>query len=254
MSTNPTSPTSSSPSTPPPRLITTRTTTPQNLLLAHRLITDSIAQQRQLTSQALIYHPLILALYVLLLGGITQALYRSRSDVPVLITTLAGVTMICLVAVRQVGSPYIFRAESVGRERRWLNAGEEGRDRQREEEDDVVIVTMYGDTVVGVVVVRLPSLSTGEARPTAYIRAWTVLLRYRRCGVGEALLVAAVEEVKRRVGQRATVDFDREHANSLHVLPSLFDGPFERREMLGRRMLEKVVRKVAERKEGGELR
>jgi ribosomal protein S18 acetylase RimI-like enzyme len=73
------------------------------------------------------------------------------------------------------------------------------------------------------------------------IRAWTTKLRYRGRGVGGDMLREAVRLTRERRGRDAQVGFAREHANSVAVLPELFNRGLRQREMRAARALEAVL-------------
>ncbi|KAI4124361.1 MAG: hypothetical protein LQ338_004835 [Usnochroma carphineum] len=100
--------TTSSPSEPLPTLSTYPTTSPSDRTSALRLIADSIAQQRQSTSYALLSHPYPLSATILLLGILSQYL-----DPYTFATTAAGIIMAALLVVRWIASPYIALAEGI---------------------------------------------------------------------------------------------------------------------------------------------
>ncbi len=112
-----------------------------------------------------------------------------------------------LVGVRWAGSRYIGLAEGVNWDS-WVDGGGE---------EDVWVVTRWGEDVVGVVVLRFvreEGLVRGRrkgGRLRGMIRAWTVKLRYRRKGVGRGLLE---EGVKVCVGRGVDVmEFAGDHAS-----------------------------------------
>ncbi|TGO15787.1 hypothetical protein BTUL_0036g00790 [Botrytis tulipae] len=94
-----------------PSLTTTTLDSKEDKTKALKLVADSIAQQRQIAAQALIFHPLILTFYALIIGIVTKWQYTDSSDFGLLVTTLAGVTMACLVAVRAATAGYLHTAE-----------------------------------------------------------------------------------------------------------------------------------------------
>jgi len=282
----PTNPSSSSPlaTATIPDLTTAPTATPASRLAALHLVADSVAQQRQSASRALIFHPLVLAAFVAVLALVAQLLYESRGDLALVATTWAGLVMAGLVGVRWAVSEYIEVAEGIGW--RWLEDG----GKLEGEGEDVVVVSWWGEEVIGALVVRLVREEHGSAGGagagagagggkagrrsragkgtyTAYIRAWTVKLRFRGKGVGTGLLEEAVRICHER-GVDA-LEFAADHAStssslflispewlscqesnadgrgaidSARVLPSIFNGGFERREARARKMLDEVVR------------
>ncbi|KAI4256068.1 MAG: hypothetical protein LQ352_002258 [Teloschistes flavicans] len=91
-----------------PTLQTYPTTTPTDRTSALRLIADSIAQQRQLSSYSLITHPYTLSAAILLLGILSQYI-----ELYTFITTTAGLIMTFLVIVRSLTAGYLSLAEGI---------------------------------------------------------------------------------------------------------------------------------------------
>ncbi|KAI7139410.1 hypothetical protein KC352_g29910, partial [Hortaea werneckii] len=60
------------------------------------------------------------------------------------------------------------------------------------------------------------------------IKAWTVRMKYRRKGVGSAVLEEAVREARRKGAE--SLEFAYDHANALRVLPGLYNRAFDQRE------------------------
>lgn len=146
-----------------------------------------MAQQRQVASKALILHPLHVAIYGIVAALLARYFTRSGTDIAVIITTLAGITMTALAAVRYATSAYISLAEKINWD--WLGG-------------DRVIVVKWGDEVIGSLVLgweddvslkKKGGSRNGRRRGGwAVVRAWTVRLKYRGRGVGEGLLEEAV--------------------------------------------------------------
>ena len=193
---------------------------------ALRLIADSIAQQRQAASRILIFHPLNIAAYILVLGLVSQFMFRVRDDLPLLFTTAGGITMVALVVVRSAAGEYLFLAEKITL--RWLRSSygtEAGHD-----DEDHIIVTRFGDEIIGAVVLRLipsehqagrsrkgrPVVANGKTldHGKALVRAWTVKLRYRHKGVGGDLLVEGIKLARARLGPDAIIEFAKDHAST----------------------------------------
>ena len=143
-----------------------------------------------------------------------------------------------LVGVRWAVSGYIGLAEGVGWG--WLEGGKvegEGEGKGDREGENVVVVSRWGEEVIGGLVVRFVGDGNGAGGGggggvggrgkrgkggkggggTAYIRAWTVKLRFRGKGVGTGLLEEAVRVCRER-GVDA-VEFAADHAS---MLPFLF--------------------------------
>ncbi|TAQ86468.1 hypothetical protein B7494_g5207 [Chlorociboria aeruginascens] len=223
-----------------PPLTTTPLTVEADQIAAMKLVADSIAQQRQVASRAVIFHPLSLAVFVGILGIITKLMYKSSSDLGVLITTFAGVTMALLVGVRGVTSGYLNLAEEFS----WKFA------RNEDGDEDTIIGSRYGDEIIGALILRLERAGNGSGKKQAkkgktggkgVVRAWSTKLRYRGTGVGTELLEEAVRVTRDTLGNSAEIGFAAEHANSKMVLPAIFNGVFRKREMKAARALEAVI-------------
>ncbi|KAF4305185.1 gnat family [Botryosphaeria dothidea] len=215
-----------------PELLTAATQSDEDKVAALKLVADSVAQQRQAASWALLSHPVVIAGYVLLLAIVYRVVYRAPSDAPLLFTTGAGVTMACLVAVRLLTSGYIRHAESIN----WTFLDESA---------DSVVITRFGGQIIGALVLGWagPSSTGNKAarrrKGRGVIKAWTVKLRYRGKGVGTGLLEEAVKETVRRGGEG--VEFAEEHANSRRFLPHSFNGFLDRREDRAHDALQDVI-------------
>ena len=190
---------------------------------ALRLIADSVAQQRQGASYAVIASPLVLGVYGLVLGVLAHFRYRTVTDLPVFVCTVGGITMAALLAVRWLTGGYLALAEQIGWA--WLGRGKDGR--TEGEGSDVVIVTKFGHEVIGTVVVRhsrRPYPAVDQRQEAALLRAWTVRLRYRGTGVGRNLLEEAVRLIQaHEKGEREAeveVEWDPNHASVFHPLSS----------------------------------
>src|SRR5207248_1409649 len=121
---------------------------------------------------------------------------------------------------------------------------------------DEVLVTRYGDEIVGVLVIRIAKAVTGAGTPgtrssgtrsrrkssarwTGIIRAWTVKHNYRLHGIGAALLGEAISICRLR-GLEGPV-FADDHAYVNKVLPKMFSAGFEKQEVWARQFLEYVI-------------
>ncbi|KAI5848277.1 hypothetical protein BZA05DRAFT_403546 [Tricharina praecox] len=183
---------------------------------ALHLITDSIAQQRQTLSRSILSSPVFLLPSLSLLSLV---FYLNRTNIPTAVILLSGVCIAILSAIRMEGAQYLEEAERMGREGiEVLNEEEEG---------TKTVVATWGEKVVGVAVVR-----QGE------LWAWTVLLRYRRSGLGRDLLARVVKEA----GEEGVKGVAKDNANSYRIkgLPGTFNAPFASNEELARRVLMEV--------------
>lgn len=167
-----------------------------------RLVADSVAQQRQAASKMLIFHPLNLAAYFLVVAVLVRRMWHTTDDLYLLATTLGGITMAYLTAVRYVTGPYIALAEEINWE--WLG-------------EDRLIVVKWGEEIIGALVLGWADADAAKKprgrrrRGKAIVRAWTVKLKYRGKGVGEGLL----EEAVKVAGERGAdgIVFERDHAS-----------------------------------------
>ncbi|KAF4549161.1 Hypothetical protein D9617_23g005760 [Elsinoe fawcettii] len=240
-----------------PQLTTYLTTSPDETTAALRLIADSVAQQRATAARALIFHPANLAVFIGLCSVIARLQYKTRSDLGLVIVTLAGVAMATLAIIRWITGGYIDAAEQITRNM------VEGRD---------VWVSKYGEEIIGTAVVEWTEARRGSTSGSANgerelrrrgsdgmtaiqgharrgssgkrrrgrrgdIYAWTVRLRYRSKGIGEGLLEAVVDEAKSRNGE---VVFAEEHANSKRILPDWYNSAFNAKEERARLALQNV--------------
>lgn len=221
-----------------PPLTTTVLASEDDKIAALKLVADSIAQQRQVASRAVIFHPLTITVYIAILGFVSKMMYKEPSDLALLATTCAGVTMACLVAVRSATAGYIQHAEDLN----WSFA------KSAEGEEDTIIGSKFGEDVIGALILRIERATNGKKKGKngktggkGVVRAWTTKMRYRGTGVGTALLEEAVRKTREKLGNSAEIGFAKEHANSQMVLPELFNGIFRRRERSAALNLESVV-------------
>lgn len=224
-----------------PPLVTSVLTTEDEKIAALKLVADTIAQQRNAAARAIIFNPMVLAGYVLLLAVLNNYLYSTISDIGLVLTTSAGITMACLVAVRAVTAPYITMAEEFNFKFIKSPDGDE----------DLVIGSKYGDEIMGACILRLePNPSSpsknkkskgGKNGGKGVVRAWAVRVRYRGNGVGTELLEKAVETTKEKLGNSAEVGFAKEHANSKMVLPNWLNSGFKKAERRAAGALARVV-------------
>lgn len=223
-----------------PLLTTTILTNEADQIAALKLVADSIAQQRQLASRAVIFHPIIITAYVGLLAILSRFIYKSSADIGILLTTGAGVTMAALVAVRGITRAYITFAEELNWN--WI--------KNEDAEDDIIIGSRYGEDIIGAAILRLERNVHGSGKKKAknsktggkgLVRAWTTKLRYRGTGVGTELLEQVVKVTRDKLGNSAEIGFAAEHANSRMVLPEFFNGGFRKKEVRAAKALDLVV-------------
>ncbi|CAA9964893.1 gnat family [Pyrenophora teres f. maculata] len=194
-----------------------------------RLVADSVAQQRQVASKVMMFHPVSLTAYVVTIAIAAQYMIRWYEDRLMLATTLGGITMTFLIFIRWMTGGYIGMAEDIDME--WLG-------------DDRLIVVKWGEDVIGSLVLGWADNDAAKKRGRrrrgkAVVRAWTVKLKYRGKGVGEGLL----EEAVKVAGERGAdgILFDADHANSKRVLPSIFNGFLNKQDAKAEKALQKVA-------------
>jgi hypothetical protein len=223
-----------------PPLTTKVLITEEDKIAALKLVADSIAQQRQFAARSIIFHPITIAGYILILAIVSQFLYKSRSDIGVVATTSAGITMACLIAVRGLTSGYLSLAEQFN----WKFVHNE------DGEEDTIIGSRYGEEIIGACIIRLERNGNGGGKKKAksgktggkgIVRAWTTRIKYRGNGVGTELLEEVVRVTREKLGNSAEIGFAAEHANSKMILPEFFNGGFRKREARAAKALEGVV-------------
>ncbi|KAL2205492.1 hypothetical protein CC79DRAFT_1049719 [Sarocladium strictum] len=187
---------------------------------ALKLVADSIAQQRQTASYHLITRPLHLSL---LFASYAILYALQRSDITFCIITASGITFSYLLLIRMLTGDYIRLAEDF----RWQDFIQ-----KPDGIEDIVLVTRYGQDLIGTLVLRLQP-EEGKAA----VRAWTVPLRYRGKGVGGDLLREAVRIARERCGRDCEVTFAPDHANAAQVVNPWLGRPFEERDRKARKAL-----------------
>jgi len=211
---------------------------------ALKLVADSVAQQRQQASFTLATHPLLLCALAASLAVVYRYAWVQRDqDLGTAMMLASGIIMAYLLGIRYLASGYLKAAEDL--RWNWL-VNEDG-------EEDVIIGTRFGNELIGALVLRIePNISLAGKKKNrslsmkggkGVIRAWTTKLRYRGKGVGEDMLREAARIIRERLGKDSEVGFAREHANSVKVLPEMFNGVFRKQEMKAARALEAVVEK-----------
>ncbi|KAF2855702.1 hypothetical protein T440DRAFT_464090 [Plenodomus tracheiphilus IPT5] len=242
-------PETSAPIKPPteelPQLSTYTAETEDDRIEGLRLVADSVAQQRQVSSKAMMFHPISLAVYTVVVAIATQYILRWYNDMLMVCTTVGGITMTFLIFIRWMTGGYIGVAEDVDME--WLG-------------EDRMIVVKWGEDVIGALVLGWADNDAAKKRGRrrrgkAIVRAWTVKLKYRGKGVGEGLL----EEAVKIAGEKGAdgIIFDGNHASMLsashsflldpdstRILPAIFNSYLDKQEARA----EKALRKVADEK------
>ncbi|RMZ76012.1 hypothetical protein DV738_g5161, partial [Chaetothyriales sp. CBS 135597] len=267
--------TTSSPLDGIPSLVTKLAVSEDDKVDALKLVADSVAQQRQYGSSAMIFHPITAAALVAIVGITYAKLYKgSQADWAVVGTTVAGALMASLITIRYFTRGYIEEAERVGTWK-WLDEGRGGSGPDQADiagKEDEILLTRYGQEAVGALIMRgvrlLPASGSGSGSGsvakrsnskksrrhqngasshggsrgvpfTGLIRGFSTTNRYRRKGIGTELLEEAIKICQDKGWQGP--DFAADHANSARFLPlRTYDGPFEKRDRDARRLLERV--------------
>ena len=235
--------------------------TDSDLIPALQLISDSVAQQRQLAARSLILHPIVWAPMLLSIPYLLVERAHGSSDWLVIVITMACIMIFIMTVVKIVVNGYLEAAERVGRWSwlygdRWIQ-NRFGKTRQAERglgwnalstKADYVFITRLGEEVIAAIVIRIVDTWDRDpdidelSRPSEFgstylrkkvcIRAWTVKKRYRGQGVGLALLRFVV---------RWALDSDLEHlvfaddhAHSLRVLPNFLNKKMDKQDARAR--------------------
>ena len=170
---------------------------------ALKLVADSVAQMRQSANSALIFHPLNMAVGVAVISLLARFVYEWRKDVIVAATTCSGLIMIGLAFCRYATQNYITAAEAINFQ--WMGGAD-------------VIITKFGDEIIGTAMIDWVIGETRQRRKKPLkgeIKGWAVRLRYRKKGVGSALLEEAVKESRKKGAE--TIEFAEDHASKSGV-------------------------------------
>lgn len=167
---------------------------------AMKLVADSVAQMRQTANSSLIFNWLNMAAGMAFLSFLARYMYnKGDKDIGTAGTTCTGAIMIIFVMCRWLTGPYLLAAEEINWE--WLGAAD-------------VIVTKFGDEIIGTVIVDWISGESRQKRKKAQrgeIKGWAVRIKYRQKGVGGALLEEAVKESRKKGVE--TIEFAEDHAS-----------------------------------------
>ncbi|KAI1041442.1 hypothetical protein LB505_005677 [Fusarium chuoi] len=223
----------SEPTEPPPLSIEILTD-PKEKKYALKLIADSVAQQRQTASRAMIFHPIPLSVFIAILA-IAHYGAGIGKDISTMLIIYPGIILTYLVAIRYFTSAYIRIAE----ETNWLDW------MKKDGVEDTIIGARFGKDIIAAAVLRLE-----KSNNTAFIRAWTTRARYRRRGLGGDVLRESVGIAKQKLGKNCTVEFAHDHANSEMPLHELFNAPFLARQMKAKKALSAALKDWEEGKEG----
>ena len=170
-----------------PALTLEPTTIRAERVAALRLISNSIAQQRQALNRRILSHWYFLApagAFVAIVAGVN---YRHDHGLATLVIILAAVLMALFSLVLRFSHDYVEHAEAIGCEAGYArfigDSGPEG-------DGAVVIVARWNGRVIGAVVLRnVAAAAAAAATPARWeVWAWTVELRYRGKGLGKDLV------------------------------------------------------------------
>ena len=202
-----------------PELRSYRAEKEEDKVAALKLVADGVAQMRQTANNTLISHPLNLAVAVAALALFCRVMYDTGKDPATILLGCVGGLMVSFAACRFLTERYLHAAEEIGWE--WLG-------------DADVLVTEFGDEIIGTVIVDWLSgdaTTTRQKRKKACrgeIKAWAVRMRYRKKGVGSALLQDAVDEAKSKGAEG--IGFADAHASMFYRhLPLLPSSPADMR-------------------------
>lgn len=245
-----------------PILKTFPATTEELKIEALRMVADTVAQQRNLASRAIIYHPLTLGLWVAVLAGLYQQFWTGDVwDWLKILTTFLGVVMATFGGIRMLCGPYIFEAERIGTWS-WLKQGRSAQEQENSGvrvlgDGDEILLTKFGNEHIGTIIFRgiqpltpsSPSTGSKRARRAQsppkntkmMIRAWCVGQKYRRKEIGSALLEDAIRVGMDKGWTTEGIDFAMDHANSKRVLPAMFNAPLDKFEHIAQRTLASKV-------------
>lgn len=201
---------------PLPKLKTYSPSTNAEKLSALRLVADSVAQQRQQAAKMILKNPYVLATMVLIM-----ALEAYWLNAIALLTTGCGTIMTVLLTIRWLTNPYIDAAERINWD--WLTdatttastpatshsrsySNGHKRSRSASIEDPVLMVTKWGEEIIGALVIRV-----SKRDKKGFVRAWTVAHRYRGKGVGKDLLQEGVKVAMGKSGVKGVV-FEEDNA------------------------------------------
>ncbi|TQW00866.1 acetyltransferase, GNAT family [Cordyceps javanica] len=227
-----------------PQLIYTIAQTTEEKRDALRLVADTIAQQRQVASTTIIFHPAVLGPFTALLSAVV---YRSRNDWVGAVILVAGIIVAYLAAVQYYTYGYVQRAESFN----WKDFITPPADEPAQQ--DTVMYARYGDNIIATLVLRLDkakatSKTASQRRgsgATAQIRAWATRLRYRGTGIGGDMLRDAVALARSSLGPEVTIEFSDPHAHTVDTTRH-FTAPFAQREKRGRQALAQAIKDADE--------
>jgi hypothetical protein len=265
-----------------PKTWTYHATTDDDRREALRLIADGVTQQRPFAVRCIVLHPAVLSIIVFVMTILLRYAYRRPRNVPVVIAVGAVCLAGALIAMHRATCGYLRLAETVGT-LAWLKEGLFLRHHRGDggtggggskhhhhnslPGEDEILLTKYGDEIVGVLVLRtartnaltsgapsangvrvlrrrhsnsISSSSFSSGRLTGVIRAWTVKRPYRRRGIGRMLLESAVSVC--RVRRLDGPIFAEEHnAHATRLLPWIFNKGFQKREEWARSLLRDVI-------------
>ncbi|KAM3481800.1 hypothetical protein MY8738_004296 [Beauveria namnaoensis] len=213
---------------------------------ALRLVADTIAQQRQVASTTIIFHPATSGPFIAVLAGLVYR--RSGSDWVGAVILASGVIVAYLAAIQYYTYDYLQRAERFN----WKSfITPPSSASEPAQQQDTVMYARYGDHVIATLVLRLveaktPSKMASQQRGTgssAQVRAWATRLRYRNTGVGGDMLREAVAFARSSLGPAAAIEFSDSHAHALDTTRH-FTAPFARREKRARQALAQAIKDV----------
>ncbi|UPK90249.1 hypothetical protein LCI18_001184 [Fusarium solani-melongenae] len=227
-------------STEPPPLSLEVLTDPNEKKDALKLVVDSVAQQQQIASRAIIFHPLSLAVFAAILA-VAHYAAKVGNDFSSMLITYPSIILTYLVATRYLSSAYIRIAEDTD----WL-----GWLKNEDGVEDTIIGARYGKDIIAAVIVRFDKTSRKNGNSKALIRGWTTKNKYRHRGLGGDMLRETVKIAKQTQGRNCVVEFADDHANSNLPLYTIFNATFLARQARAKRALSAAVKDWEEGKQG----
>lgn len=182
-----------------PELRSYRTDDDDEKVAAMKLVADSVAQMRQAANSALIFHPLNMAVLVAVLSLVARFMHDRKYDSVTIGTTCSGLFMVFLALCRYATNGYLLAAEEINWE--WLGNAD-------------VFITKFGDEIIATIIIDWLPDDSRQKRKKAWrseVKGWTVRLKYRRKGVGAALLEETVKECRKKGAE--TIEFSEDHAS-----------------------------------------
>lgn len=197
------------------RLIPAKDLTPAEGVQAFKLITDAQAQVQNLFNNHVLFHPLTIGSYVLVLAAVARWFWP---DYGRLLIATCGISIAWLSLVgrlneREVGAAEAMQIEdyfeqpasSSKDEKKIKKKPDSKADNKKKDDNDEDTVAggkfysfayVYNSLVVGTITARVFQSDSAAAAPEIKILGWSTLKRYRNTGLGCDLLTLLIKTVK----------------------------------------------------------